>query len=253
MDGTQAARGGGLAGRDRVRDWLAVMVFIVAAAGILVLAAATLLWGSVDDKRQVFPTLVALFGTWVGTILAFYFSRENFQAANDSLQRTVDRLTPDDRLRSTPVRIAMIPRSSIEGVGTGGEPDDRIPLSAICGLLAKKPRIPLIEPDGSLRYIVHDSMVWKYLADLAIAGQPKKPADLTVAEMLAHRLDGETIGAMVKKVAYVAADRSLAEARDAMLAVKGAKDVIVTRTGRSGEPVEGWVTDVDIARHAQVQ
>jgi hypothetical protein len=37
-----------------------------------------------------------------------------------------------------------------------------------------------------------------------------------------------------------------------MLATKGSKDVIVTKTGQADEPAEGWITDVDIARQAQV-
>jgi hypothetical protein len=70
----------------------------------------------------------------------------------------------------------------------------------------------------------------------------------TLTEMLAHRIGDADVRSTVRRIAFVGLNASVAEARDAMLAVKGAQDVFVTRTGRPEEPVEGWLTNSDFAR-----
>ena len=51
-----------------------------------------------DDKvkqafsivQYIFGALLPLWGTWIGTILAYYYSKENFESANKNVQQIVD-------------------------------------------------------------------------------------------------------------------------------------------------------------------
>lgn len=73
----------------RVRTWLAEAIVIGAGLGVVFLAIFTIMIAADKDQtsRLVFTTVVPLFATWVGTVLAFYFAKDNFQAATDSVMR----------------------------------------------------------------------------------------------------------------------------------------------------------------------
>src|SRR5258707_14126556 len=43
--------------------------------------------------QYVFGALLPLWGTWIGTILAYYYSKQNFESANKSVQQIVDKMT----------------------------------------------------------------------------------------------------------------------------------------------------------------
>lgn len=63
----------------------------VAALSIVALAVAanSSQAALLQTTQMVFASVLPLLGTWVGTVLAFYFSRENFEAANKSVQDLV--------------------------------------------------------------------------------------------------------------------------------------------------------------------
>src|SRR4051794_9075198 len=48
--------------------------------------------------QYVLGVLLPLWGTWIGTILAYYYSKDNFEVANKSVQQLVDKLTSDKKL-----------------------------------------------------------------------------------------------------------------------------------------------------------
>lgn len=236
------------------REVLAWTILAFSAVGITAVAIVVLFKGATTDAQTVFTALVALFGTWVGTILAFYFSKENFEAANRGVMNAFDKVTAsEERLKGTRVRAAMIPRSSIVGVELKGRAPNAVPLKEVCELLKQKPRVILFDDKGAVPYIIHDSMVYKYISDQALdKNTVANPATVMLDTFFAHVIDGGTIGDQVKLIGYVDVEASLADAREKMLATKGSKDVVVTKTGKADEPAEGWITDVDIARQAQV-
>src|SRR4029453_16222492 len=92
----------------------------LSVVGIAGAAVFAIIYASDDERdettRLVFTAMLPLFGTWVGTVLAFYFARENLQAATksnpastESSLRLIHGFTPE-----TPVQEAMIPLASID-------------------------------------------------------------------------------------------------------------------------------------------
>lgn len=264
---TNASDGAGSdGGRSRrwtpVRDHLALIVFLFSALGIT-LPALLLMWRGGDTERgQVFTTVLPVFSTWVGTILAFYFTRENFEATTNSLRNVVARLTPEQRLQQTPVKAASTARSAMRGIELGaGKQEPDVTVQELCAMVSQgATRLPVFAPGGAIRYLIHASMLFKFLSDLALRGTSAAgsavvdPAGLTLQQFLQHRNDdGTLMQEVVMRIAFVASGASLAAAREAMLAVKGAQDVIVTATGKPDEPVEGWLTNADLARYAAIE
>ena len=235
------------------KNHLAGLVFICSFFGLLLTAFWSLAQVT-GPGREVFNVLAPLFGTWVGTILTFYFTRENFKEANEAVNRIVDRLTPEQRLAQTPVRQAMKPRSSIKARQLkDGEDENTILISDLTALVGEGySRVLIFTPRDTIKYVIHESTLNRFIADrsrLAEAGQaPAGSSSATLLELLSHQAGDQTIGEIVKRFVFVKEDATLADARAAMLAVKGCEDVFVTKNGKSDEPVLGWLTNSDITR-----
>src|SRR5262249_10220259 len=93
---------------------IARLVLIISGIGILAIAAAVLSGGILAgadaferNTTLVFTALLPLLGTWVGTVLAYYFSRKNFETASQSVERMVT-LTTEQRLAQTAVNDQML-------------------------------------------------------------------------------------------------------------------------------------------------
>ncbi|RTL54040.1 MAG: hypothetical protein EKK40_05780 [Bradyrhizobiaceae bacterium] len=248
-DQTQAENKGWL--ETSFKNHLAGIVFLISAGGILYTAHdASVAAESAVNKREIFNILVPLFGTWVGTILAFYFSRENFESANASVRRMADKLTPEQVLKETSVRQAMKIRSAIKAVIIpSGKDDDTVTLKDLQDILNQgNSRAPVFRADNSAKYVIHDSTLAKFVADRAMT-QPGSVTNATkLSDMLPYKIGAEDFKSIVGKIAFVGLNASLSDARDAMLAVKGAQDVFVTKSGRPEEAIEGWLTNTDFAR-----
>jgi hypothetical protein len=139
--------------------------------------------GGAPEQQQVLTGILPLFGTWVGTILTFYFTRQNFEAATDSLQNALQAQV-DKELKSTPVTAVMTPRSQIKGTTIpSGKSEKDLNLLEICTILTepKITRVPVFNQSGVVMYVLHESTVYKYLAE-EVYSKSKKPSDVTLDE-----------------------------------------------------------------------
>src|SRR5947208_1838203 len=81
------------------RTKLARLIVILSICGVVAISGVAIL--AADNRsatsQLVFTAVLPLLGTWVGTVLAFYFARENLAAATDSalaLQGRAEMTTP---------------------------------------------------------------------------------------------------------------------------------------------------------------
>ena len=248
----------------QTRNWLAFMVFFVAAGGILAASIIAIVsTNDFKDKIQIFNIIVPVFSTWVGTILAYYFAKDNLDSANRNVQQLLTRLTPEQRLQQTQASSVMTSRADIKGVtlpDPGGEAS--ILVSDLVTLGEGVSRIPIFLPNGSVKYVLHSSVLQLFLGKDLKAGAAnvvatqQNQAAMTLEQLLTKEVDQNgakaTIGQMAKRFAVVKTDANLADARSAMLAVTGARDVFVTSEGKAADPVVGWLTDTIITREINV-
>ena len=73
-------------GEALTRALIAIVIVGASLLSILVISGGAI--ALADDKaamsRLVFTSVLPVLGTWVGTVLAFYFARENLEAATSS-------------------------------------------------------------------------------------------------------------------------------------------------------------------------
>src|SRR5713101_3697494 len=89
------------AASPRERVYLTEIVAGFSLVGITSLAAIVLYKDrSPETVRYVFASIIPLLASWMGTILAFYFSKENFMAATQSVTDLTRTVTGIERLKT---------------------------------------------------------------------------------------------------------------------------------------------------------
>src|SRR5574344_442832 len=97
-----------VAGGGDIRERLTKFItYSVIAVTIIIAIAAILmsLFGKMESNGldYVAKTLVPLWATWIGTVLAFYFGKSNFDTATKSYETIINKLTSEERLSQTSI------------------------------------------------------------------------------------------------------------------------------------------------------
>jgi hypothetical protein len=85
-------------------------LFLLVLAAMAILVVAIFDTGALKETSQnVFNGLLSLFGAWVGAVLAFCFSKVNFQTVSESVRDTVREFNPQlEKLRQRQVKDVML-------------------------------------------------------------------------------------------------------------------------------------------------
>lgn len=114
-------------------------------------------------------------------------------------------------------------------------------------------RVPVLRHDDVLVCVIHQSLIYKFIAERGVAaaagGTAFDPGRLTLADLLAEPGMKELVQ---DAVAYVSAGATLTDAKQLMERTPNCQDVIVTEHGRPDEPLLGWLTDADVRRAATI-
>lgn len=274
--------------RDQIAKTIAVSVII--ATGVLgalgVCLAVTYIikdtTNGVDEAREmlqfIFSSLLPLWGTWIGTVLAYYFSKENFESANKQVRELVNQVkNTNEKLNSLPVTEVMMPFDKIKKieVPANGDPDKLIIQELYNQLVKDKTRRALIFVGRRIVYVLHKSLLSDFLfrnpalpassanpptpggntptggsggSTPAGGGNPPAPAAPpapTITDMKNDK-DKDILNAFVNGVAIVAKSATLLDVKNLMDNFVGCQDVFVTETGKRDEDVLGWISNVDV-------
>ncbi len=239
---------------------------LVLGGGLTLLSVIGIFWlsfviiqsGKSENGAQlILNSVLPLVSSWVGLVLAFFYSRENFEAATHSVNEMAKQLTAQDKLHAAKVKDSMIRRvrfhAEIVKNATDGKPDFAsagLKLSLILDRLDKADkgsRIPILDENDHPLYLIHRSNIDRFLATKALDGHSIKA--LNLKDFLDHP-DMQKI--LDHGFALVRQDADLAEAKDKMDNSRDCLDVLVTQNGKEKEPVLGWITNAKIEEVAKV-
>lgn len=124
---------------------------------------------SKDILQILLSTILPLFGTWIGTILAFYFSKENLAAANRTVEHLVNSITSDKKLESIKARDVMIPVEELKYISyPTGTDDTTINLKTnFLDFISKEKisRVILLDEKKCAKYVLHKSIIEGFIAE----------------------------------------------------------------------------------------
>jgi len=239
----------------KTRQRLAVWVAFGGMGAVAALGIVSIFRNQVNAK-DILTMVLPVIGTWVGTVLAFYFAKDNLLAATQS---TKELLGLTERLKKIPVDSAMLrfgdPKVLKKQLAAGEDPRS-LKLLDLAKLLrdAGRNRLPVLNADGAAVYIIHLSTLTNYISQrMAQPASGAKPvAELTIQDM---EKDTPKLFSAIQGFDFVKKTASLAEAK-AVLESKlksnpDVADIFVTENGGKDEPVIGWVTNVEIGLRSQ--
>ena len=204
------------------RERLATIVLLVSILAVGILAAIAI-HGDRAQAKDILTMILPMIGTWVGTVLAFYFGKEQLEAATRSVTSIARQLTPDERLRSLSVTEKMIPRSAAYLLT--GNPDQIKLLEAVAGLDRERKgnRLPVLAVDGSPRCVIHRSTIDRFIALAAAAGKPAPDLQaLTLQDLMADPEFGAKLAKQLRRRSQRAP--RLADAKRAMESIPWCQD-----------------------------
>ncbi len=194
---------------------------------------------------------VSLFGISAIAGLVGMFSKQ----ATDKLRELFDNLFKTeggdqraDKLDvGLPVTEAMVPIDQMTVFRLDADPSEPVKLEQLLELVkGVVTRIPVLDHDGRARYVIHQSLLYKFVSDRAMQeGRAFDPQAPTLDDFLAS----EGTRAVVEgTLAFVPETATVADAKQAMEEVDGCRDVFVTKDGTPSGEVLGWLTNVEIGK-----
>lgn len=228
---------------EATRSRLAPLVIGIGTTGIVVTAIAVIIMLGLQDADEntylgIFSTVVPVFATWVGAVIAFFFTNESFrEAARASNALRGD--PTDEEPVTAPHR--MIPIDKISGITLPEAPsgDDRKPLALADAIKLKDIRAE-ISPTVT-RVIIFD--------------RPRFPVLIIRKKLTEQLTDDQTVGdyraadthaADAVNFRFIPETATVGQARQ-VLKTYGTVDLFVSPTGRPDEPISGWLTDTQLA------
>ncbi|MFI2281378.1 hypothetical protein [Nocardia beijingensis] len=219
------------------RAKLAAWVVGLSLIAITALSALVVIMAGPEDKDRVsqlvFSAVLPLFGTWVGTVLAFYFARENLEAATQSTLRLSSGYKKDDSVSDVMIRREQM----IVRVTPNGESSRAITVESIAAIITVtgKKRVPILDEKGAVKYVVHKSLLDSYARTVGL----DEYAHATVGDLLTNAENKR----LAEAIGFVSIAATAGEARDQMQRVNDCNDIFVTSSGYPSEPVLGWLTN----------
>ncbi|SFV60341.1 hypothetical protein MNB_SV-9-768 [hydrothermal vent metagenome] len=222
------------------RNRVAYFTLIISSLAIFLLASITIIKGDVNVSMTIFNTTLPVFASWIGTVLAFYFGRENFESANKQVQHIVTNLTQIksqksiDTIMLTPYAMTIFKIEKDKSI-------ENITLSELQNtfLNHRVSRLPIINFKNQIEYLIHQSKMNSYLLNKNVEAK-----DISLAIFLQDNREDE--GDDGKRFILVSKNTPLEETYKRLQKCKKCKDIFVTENGKEEEEILGWVPDVHL-------
>jgi len=203
----------------------------------------------VSSVKDILGVLLPVISAWIGAVIAYYFTKENFKSATDSTSKLFTQFrTTEEKLKAITAREVMIDIGlATKLVMKENQKESEIKLKGdiIDGELepAGRNRLPILDHQMRPKYVIHRSMIDKFIVQKIAEG--KQLSDLN----LQHMLDEPAFANILKNSFRTVKETSnLAEVKACIDKEDGCSDVFITEDGGSGSKVIGWITNVIVTK-----
>jgi hypothetical protein len=109
-------------------------------------------------------------------------------------------------------------------------------------------RIPILDQDNTAIGVIHQSLLFKFIAEESIELQKRQQNfnfDSATLEQLFAYGDMRTL--IMETLAFIPVTATIADAKKAMEQIENCQDVFITESGSNTTTVLGWLTNIDIS------
>ena len=255
------------------RDWIGIIVLILSFTILILLVVLgfKIISNSAYDNEKKFSDvkellglLLPVIGTWVGTILVYYFSKENFKAATENVNRLVGKVkSTEEKFQEINVSEVMLKPEDFSLKLFDDEAalmNCNIEELLIFMTDSNAERLPILQKNTlQFIFLIYRSTIERFklgyesgTINLNQLKSPKKPfRDLTMQDFFKSDYDlAKVLNEVKDKQRFLTINASLAEASKMMDAFW--QDVFITETGNKDGKVLGWVTNNLIVKKAEL-
>ncbi len=196
-----------------------------------------------EGAKWVFNAIVPLVASWVGAVIAFYFGRDNYEAATENAL-ALNRETLDD----INVENIMINFKTIVSQKVDKKDYDKIKLVDLINLYNKieKDRIPILSLNLRPQFMIHRSTMIEYKQS-----KGENSEDLTLKDIIEDNPNSFSCDEP-KGFITVTKNTHLKDAIEKMNKIKDCEDILITDNGKETGRVLGWLTNSLINRFLNV-
>lgn len=144
------------------RDRIALYLIGFSFCAIIIISVVLIYFH--EGKREeaswnIFNALLPLISTWVGTVLVFYFGRENFEAASKRYEQIINKLSPEI-LGGVTAQQVMIDKFTMVSLDVTDPRMANFSAQKLLDFLddVQKSRLPILS-GGKVKYIIHKSLL----------------------------------------------------------------------------------------------
>jgi hypothetical protein len=243
---------------------ITAIAVIVTILGILVFIKAPTDDKGTDMIISVFHSLLPVVATWVGTVIAFYFGKANFEAASKAATDLVKQFAnSDDKLQATKVTDPGVMRKLADIIFNNeilGKKDEEIMVEDnLINFIDKNnkgDRLPILDSKNVARYIIHESTLDEFARKLPGGVVYPQLKDRALASInlgqLINDSDPDMKNKVTNSITFISINATLLEAKKKMDDNQWSQDAIVTENGLASEPVIGWITNNKISDWSKV-
>jgi hypothetical protein len=217
------------------KDWVSRNLIALVITSLVVLATGAIAVFAIikDDFTFIGQTLLPLWGTWMGTVMAFYFGKANFEAGSNASKK----MTSEEKMESLLVRDTMVPLKDI--VALYYDDDSSKSLKEILDLPQFKPynRFAVFDKSNLVKAMIHRGTFYEFMFKNKDADGILKLEDLLKSE------DENIKNNLSFGFGFVKLEATLLDAKKVIDSVAECQDVFITQNGNRNEPVLGLLTN----------
>ncbi len=235
-----------------LKDYIALLIVLFTFGTLVLLIIYA--FNNFTNAKDIMGLILPMIGTWMGTVLAFYFSRENFEAASKSMQQTITNLTGEEKLKSTKTKDVMIPVEKIKHPFSGNKTISTVTLKELLQFLEQKDLNRLVVIEGNkVKYVLHKSLLDSFISEQVLNNNAsaEELENYTIEQIREHGSQ-DIKNKMEHGVEFLNKDATLFEVQQKMNENVDCQDVFITSSGKPDEEVIGWVTNAIISDKIKV-
>ena len=231
-----------------LRNMIAIIITVLVVGGTVYIAIFILKTPELDENNHkiynysfIGQTLLPLWGTWLGTVLAFYFGKANFEAAS-----AIKNVTYESKMASLNVKDVMIPLKEITYLDYNTRKADSLEQ-----ILADKDfepynRFAVFDKNNVVKAIINRGTFYEFMHK-----NSKKIPNPTLEQLL--QSDDENIKSTLSfGFGFVKVNATLLDAKKVLDSIAECQNVFVTQNGNRHEPVQGLITNNKIIQLARL-
>ena len=223
----------------KYRWGLALTITLVSMLGIVIVAGVAIGFSDTrsETTQMVFTAVTPLIASWIGAVIAYYFSSDSLETATRSAKDLIGTL--DEKLKTIPATRVMIKLTNMSKFKS----DDTQKVKEILDELKKSgkgERLPFLNDQNQPVYMLHKSSIDSALVE-AFTDTSLNLQDITLKQLFEKVPELKVMA--VGSFETVGVDATLDKILTAMGRIRGCQDIFVTEDGTKKGAVIGWVTN----------